>query len=77
EGADLGDPNPYMDVGKDHVDGDAQNLKHVNEEAVKEKEQDNLWSKFKATKEASKSNPRTVPDLEEESDEVEVYFPNE
>nr|GEX84449.1 retrovirus-related Pol polyprotein from transposon TNT 1-94 [Tanacetum cinerariifolium] len=72
EGADLGDPNPYMDVGKDHVDGDAQNLKHVNEEAVKEKEQDNLWSKFKATKEASKSNPRTVPDLEEESDERTV-----
>ncbi|GKF13552.1 hypothetical protein Tco_0055014, partial [Tanacetum coccineum] len=28
-------------------------------------------------KEASKSNPRTVSDLEEESDEDDVYFPNE
>ncbi|GJS57523.1 histone deacetylase 14 [Tanacetum coccineum] len=30
-----------------------------------------------AAKEASKSNPRTVSDLEEESDEDDVYFPNE
>ncbi|GJZ01503.1 gag-pol polyprotein [Tanacetum coccineum] len=77
ERADLGDSNPYKDVGKAHVDGDAQNRKHVNENAVKEKEQDSLWSKFKAAKEASKSNPRTVSDLEEESDEDDVYFPNE
>ncbi|GJY01538.1 putative reverse transcriptase domain, ribonuclease H-like domain, aspartic peptidase domain protein [Tanacetum coccineum] len=77
EGADLRDSNPYKDVGKAYVDGDAQNPKHVNENAVKEKEQDSLWSKFKAAKEASKSNPRTVSDLEEESDEDDVYFPNE
>ncbi|GJZ58423.1 uncharacterized mitochondrial protein-like protein, partial [Tanacetum coccineum] len=34
ERADLGDSNPYKDVGKAHVDGDAQNRKHVNEEVV-------------------------------------------
>nr|GEV24032.1 hypothetical protein [Tanacetum cinerariifolium] len=57
------------------LDEDAQNLKSVNEEAVKEKEQYSLWSKFKATKEASKSNPRTpMLDSNEES-EVDEYPP--
>nr|GEU60433.1 hypothetical protein [Tanacetum cinerariifolium] len=42
---------PKQDVGKTHMDGDAQNPKSVKEEAVKEKEQDNLWSKFKAANE--------------------------
>nr|GEU98543.1 hypothetical protein [Tanacetum cinerariifolium] len=66
--ADLGDSNPYKDVGKTHVDRDAQNLKSVNEEAVMENEQDILWSKFKAAKKASRSNPRTsVSDSDEES----------
>ncbi|GKA22191.1 reverse transcriptase domain, reverse transcriptase zinc-binding domain protein, partial [Tanacetum coccineum] len=47
------------------------------EEAVVECEKDNLWSKFKAAKEASKSNPRSTSDFEEEFDDDEVYFPNE
>ncbi|GJY40955.1 hypothetical protein Tco_0428225 [Tanacetum coccineum] len=47
------------------------------EESVVECEKDSLWSKFKAAKEASKSNPRSTSDFEEESNEDEVYFPNE
>ncbi|GJV53260.1 reverse transcriptase domain-containing protein [Tanacetum coccineum] len=58
-----------------HVDGDAQNLKSGTEEAVKEQQQDNLWSKFKAAKEASKNNPRSSP-VVEDSEEDEVYCSN-
>ncbi|GKE44202.1 putative zinc finger, CCHC-type containing protein [Tanacetum coccineum] len=47
------------------------------EEVVAECEKDSLRSKFKAAKVASKSNPRTTLDFEEESDEDEVYFLNE
>ncbi|GJS33012.1 retrovirus-related pol polyprotein from transposon TNT 1-94 [Tanacetum coccineum] len=73
EGVELGDSNPDKDVGKSHMDGVAQNPKFVNEEVVKEKEQDSLWSKFKAANEDSKSNPRTSMSDSDEESEVEEY----
>ncbi|GKC07748.1 reverse transcriptase domain-containing protein [Tanacetum coccineum] len=57
EGAEFGDSNPIIKTT--HVEGDAKSLKSGTEEAVKEQQKDNLWSKFKAAKEASKNNPRS------------------
>ncbi|GJS20322.1 reverse transcriptase domain-containing protein [Tanacetum coccineum] len=69
EGAEFGDSNPIIKTT--HVEGDAKSLKSGTEEAVKEQQKDNLWSKFKAAKEASKNNPRSSPVVEDsEEDEV-------
>ncbi|GJX68124.1 hypothetical protein Tco_0303851 [Tanacetum coccineum] len=76
EVADCGVSNPTKDEGKTHVDVITQNTKSGTKEAVKEQEQDSLWSKFKAANEASKNNLRSSSDLEEDSDEDKVYFPN-
>ncbi|GJX65907.1 RNA-directed DNA polymerase, eukaryota, reverse transcriptase zinc-binding domain protein [Tanacetum coccineum] len=73
EGAEFGGSNLLLETA--HVEGDAQNLKSGTEEAVKEQQQDNLWSKFKAAKEASKNNPRSSP-VVEDSEEDEVYCSN-
>ncbi|GJR31829.1 hypothetical protein Tco_1108061 [Tanacetum coccineum] len=73
EGAEFGDSNPIIEMA--HVDEDAQNLKSGTEEAVKEQQRDNLWSKFKPTKEASKNNPR-YSSVVEDSEEDEVYCSN-
>nr|GEV59415.1 hypothetical protein [Tanacetum cinerariifolium] len=69
KGAEFGDSNPIIETA--HVDGDTQNLKSGIEEVVKEQEQDNLWSKFKAAKEASKNNLRSSLDLVKDSEEDE------
>ncbi|GJR73623.1 putative reverse transcriptase domain, ribonuclease H-like domain, aspartic peptidase domain protein [Tanacetum coccineum] len=68
---------PSNDGGTTHNEEDIQNPKSGSKDGVSEPEKDSLWSKFKAAKEASKSNPRSLSDLKEESDEDEVYFPNE
>ncbi|GJY07888.1 hypothetical protein Tco_0374942 [Tanacetum coccineum] len=73
EGAEFGDSNPIIKTT--HVEGDAKSLKSGTEEAVKEQQKDNLWSKFKAAKEASKNNPRSSP-VVEDSEEDEVYCSN-
>ncbi|GKE81608.1 hypothetical protein Tco_1551608 [Tanacetum coccineum] len=70
------------DDGSGHIsevqkDRGVQNPILGTEEAVVECEKDSLWAKFKAAKEASKSNPKSTSDYEEESDEDEVYFLNE
>ncbi|GJU00958.1 retrovirus-related pol polyprotein from transposon TNT 1-94 [Tanacetum coccineum] len=77
EGAECGDPFPTNDAGSAQNDGGVQNPSLGTEEAIVECEKDSLWSKVKAAKEASKSNLRSTSDFEEESDEDEVYFPNE
>ncbi|GJZ47806.1 MAK10-like protein [Tanacetum coccineum] len=77
EGADCGDQFPTNDVGSVQKDKGVQNPILGTEEAVVECEKDSLWAKFKAAKEASKSNPKSTSNYEEESDEDEVYFPNE
>nr|GEV07164.1 hypothetical protein [Tanacetum cinerariifolium] len=74
EGAECGDSFPTNDARSAQNDGGVQNPSLGTEEAV---EKDSLWSKFKAAKEASKSNPISTSDFEEEFDEDEVYFPNE
>ncbi|GJY44994.1 retrovirus-related pol polyprotein from transposon 17.6 [Tanacetum coccineum] len=76
EGAECGDSFPTNDVGSAQNDEGVQNPSLGMEEVVVECEKDSLWSKFKAAKEASKSNPRSTSDFEEESDKDEVYFPN-
>ncbi|GJW77479.1 hypothetical protein Tco_0139161 [Tanacetum coccineum] len=77
EGADCGDPFLTNATRSVQNDEGVQKPNSSTEEAVAECKKDSLWSKFKATKVASKSNPRTTLDFEEESDEDEVYFPNE
>ncbi|GKD71058.1 hypothetical protein Tco_1325148, partial [Tanacetum coccineum] len=77
EGAECGDPFPTNDAGSAQNDGGVQNPSLGTKEAVVEYEKDSLWSKFKAANKASKSNPRSTSNFEEESYEDEVYFPNE
>ncbi|GKD73873.1 hypothetical protein Tco_1332155, partial [Tanacetum coccineum] len=62
EGAECGDLFPTNDAVSAQNDGGVQNPSLGMEEAANE---------------ASKSNPRSTSDFEEESDEDEVYFPNE
>nr|GEV78030.1 hypothetical protein [Tanacetum cinerariifolium] len=61
----------FIDSGVKKKKEEGDGVKNGTKEAV---EKDSLCSKFKAAKEASKSNPRSTPDFEEESDVDEVYF---
>ncbi|GKE11919.1 hypothetical protein Tco_1415470, partial [Tanacetum coccineum] len=65
------------DVGSSHnvdVVDKNENSKGGNEEE-KSKDQGNFWERFKASKKASSSKPKS--DYDDDSDEDEVYFPQE
>ncbi|GJZ91042.1 hypothetical protein Tco_0662969 [Tanacetum coccineum] len=51
------------------------NLEEGGNEEEKSKDQGSFWERFKASKEASSSKPKS--DYDDDSDEDEVYFPQE